>query len=150
MNRLLKEKKRMNTNTIHYIVRSFDALYREIDEYNSTYWSKFLLIIWLLFGIIIIFTIFIIIFTSIRIEIRITIFYFTILYLFMYIFILSIASSVNSEANKSYKFLNSFYMKFRNPSKLDKRRLTINQIKVSILMKKILKNFIFISDQHNY
>ena len=135
MNRLLKEEKRMNTNRIRNILRSFDALYREINEYNTTFWSKFLLIIWLLFGIIIIFTIFMIIFTPIRMEIKIAIFYFTFFYSFMFIFILSIASSVNSEANKSYKIFNSFYIKFCNTTELGKRRLTINQIKVSIIVK---------------
>ena len=139
MNRMFKEEKRMNTNRIRNILRSFDALYREINEYNTTFWSKFLIIIWLLFGIIIVFSVFIIIFTPIVIGIRIAIIYFTFLYLFMYIFILLITSSVNLEANKSYKFLNSFYIKFRETSKLEKRRLTINQIKVSIIVNKASK-----------
>ena len=132
MNRMLKEKKRMNTNRIRNTLHSFNALYREINEYNTTFWSKFLLIIWLLFGIIIIIMTFISIFTPIAMKIRILIFYFTFLYSFMYIFILSIASSVNSEANKSYKLFNSFNIKFRNTTKLNIRHLAINQIKVCL------------------
>ena len=100
MNRLLKKEKRMNTNRIRNILRSFDALYREIYEYNTTFLSKFLLIIWLLFGIIIIFMIFIVIFTPISMEIKIPVFYFTLFYSFSYIFILSITSSVNSEGKQ--------------------------------------------------
>ena len=46
-------------------------------------------------------------------TIRISLSYFLLFYLIMYIFILSIASSVNSEANKSYKLFNSFYIKIR-------------------------------------
>ena len=134
MNRLLKEKKRINTNRIRNILRSFNALYIDLNEFNSTCWSKFLLIIWLLFGIIIILFIFIIIFTPIVIGIKIAVLYFTFLYSFMYIFILSIASSVNSEVNKSYNIFNSFYIIFRNKSKLNIRRLVINQLKVSIFM----------------
>ena len=134
LNRLLKEEKRMNTNRIRFILRSFDALYREIDEYNSTYWSKFLLIIWFLFGIIIILMIYIIIFSEIRMEIKIIIFYILFLYINMYLLILSIASSVNSEANKSYKLFNSLYIKFRKTTKLDKRRLTTNQMKVNLII----------------
>ena len=83
-------------------------------------------------------------------EIKIAIFNFTFFYSLLYSFILSIASSINSEANKSYKIFNSFYIEFRETTKLDKRRLTVNQIKVSILVKNYLKNSIFISDQHNY
>ena len=150
MNRLLKEEKRMNTNAIRYILRSFDALYREINEYNSTFWSKFLLIIWLFFGTIITFLIFIIIFNPLAIIIRISLSYFLCLYIIMYIFILSIASSVNLEAKISYNLFNSFYIKFRKTSKLDKRRLTINQIKVNFHHKNEFLKLIFISDQHNY
>ena len=137
-NGLLTEEKRMNTNRIRNILRSFDALYCEINEYNSTFWSKFLFIIWTMFGIIIIFLIYIIIFSLIPIEIKVALSYFASLYLFMYLFILSIASSVNLEANKSYKLLNSFYIKFRNTTKQDNGRLTINQMKVNLLIKIII------------
>ena len=150
MNRLLKEEKRMNTNTIRYILRSFDALYREINEYNSTFLSKYLLIIWLFFGTIITFLIFIIIFNPLAIIIRISLSYFLCLYIIMYIFILSIASSVNLEAKISCKLFNSFYIRFRKTSKLDKRLLTINQIKVNFHHKNEFLKLIFISDQHNY
>ena len=135
MNRLLKEEKRMNTNRVRDIIRSFDAIYRKIIEYNSTFWSKYLLIIWLFFGTLIIFSLFIIIFNPMAIAIKISFSYFLLFYLIMYIFILSMASSVNSEANKSYKLFNSLSIKICKTSKLDKRRLTINLMKVSIFIK---------------
>ena len=130
LNQLLREKKRMNSNRIRNILRSCDALYREINEYNSTYWSKFLFNIWSLLGILIVFMIHVIIFISIPIIIKISLIYFTILYFNIFLFILTITSSVNLEAKKSYKLFNSFKIKFITTSKLDKRRLTIYQIKV--------------------
>ena len=39
-----------NFTRIPRILRSLDALYREIEEYNVTYWSKFMFIIWLIWG----------------------------------------------------------------------------------------------------
>ena len=139
MNRLLKEEKRMNANKIHYILRSFDAFCREIDEYNTTFWSKFLLIIWFLFGIIIIFMIYIIIFNPIPMQFKIPMIYFLTIHTSMHLFILSITSTLNLEANKSYKLFNSFNIKFRNKSKLDKRRLATNQMKVNLVIK-IIQN----------
>ena len=140
-NRLLREEKRMNPNTIRYILRAFDVLYREINEYNSTYWSKFLLNIWSLLGIFIVCLLYLCVFGSIPILIRLSAGYFLILYVILYLFILSIASSVNSEANKSYKIFNSFIIKFHNTSELDSRRLFINIMKVIFIII-IIKNFI--------
>ena len=91
-----------------------------------------------MFGIIIIFLFYIIIFSLIPIEIKVALSYFASLYLFMYLFILSIASSVNLEANKSYKLFNSFYIKFRNTTKQDNGRFTVNQMKVNLLTKIII------------
>ena len=142
-NRLLNEEQRMNTNRIRNILRSFDVLYHEIHEFNSTYWSKYLLNIWLFFGTMITFLFFIVLFNSLAIEIRISLSYFLLFYLIMYIFILSIASSVNMEANKSYKLFNSFFIKFRKTSKLDKRRLAINQIKVNYKVTTLVFSHIY-------
>ena len=39
-----------SSNDLRNIVRSYEALYREINEYNTSYWSKFLIVFWLGFG----------------------------------------------------------------------------------------------------
>ena len=131
-NRILKDENRMNTNRIRNILVTHDSLYRELNEYNLTFFSKFILIIWSILGFIIINLIYLIIFGRIQILLKITVIYLFIFYTIMFLFILSIASSVNSESNKTYKLLNSFVIKYNynNNSKLDKKRKAFINIKV--------------------
>ena len=112
LNRLLREEKRMKANRIRNILRECNVIYSGIDEYNSTYWSKFLLIIWFLLGNLNVFIIYVIIFVTMPIFIRFSMMYFFTLYTTMFLFILSIASSVNLEANKTYVLFNSFIQNF--------------------------------------
>ena len=111
-NKIIEKIRSINTNRIKNILYSYDRLYREINEYNTTYWSKFLFSIWFCFGVFIVVLIYLLIFVNISIVIRILIFYFTILHSSLYLFIMTNASSLNSEANKSYKIFNSFYVNF--------------------------------------
>ena len=138
LNRLLTEKKRMNSNRVRNILHEFHALFDLINEYNSTYWSKFLLNIWSLLGILNVFLIYVIVFIPIPVIIRISLIYFCIIYCNIFLFILSITSSINLEAKKSYKLFNSYNVKFTQTSKLDKRRMTIHELKVILFY-----NFIY-------
>ena len=51
---LLEMKRRKRFIRIRETLQSFDSLYSEINEYNTTIWSKFLAFFWLTFGIAII------------------------------------------------------------------------------------------------
>ena len=142
MNRLMKEEKQMNSIRIRNILNSYDALYREINEYNTTYWSKFLIIIWSLLGALIVFVFYLLILGSFLFAIKITLSYYLIINCFMFVFILSISSSVNLEEKKSYKILSSFIVKYRSISKCGLTSIFINHMKVILaLVKKIKKNF---------
>ena len=52
LNKKVKQLKRWNNIRRHMknILRSYDALFREITQYNITYWSKFLIVFWIGFG----------------------------------------------------------------------------------------------------
>ena len=97
---------------IHRILWFFDALYREIDEYNTTYWSKYLLIIWLFFGVYCLLTIYIIVFGVVRIFNIIIAIYGAILGCIMFNFLFTTASSLNYEANKTYAKLHSINLQY--------------------------------------
>ena len=62
LNNIIFEMKKQNYFfKIRTILRTYDRIYREINEYNTTYWSKFLANIWFFFGminILLIYTIF--------------------------------------------------------------------------------------------
>ena len=94
-------------NRIPKILHSFDALYRQIDEFNTTFWSKFLLIIWLFFGTLCVVITYICIFGNINIVIRMLLIYIDILAITMFDYIFSNACSLNLEANKTYSKINS-------------------------------------------
>ena len=92
------------------ILRSFDALYREIDEYNVTYWSKYLLIIWVLWGAVTVLFIYLVVFGDTFIIVRILMFYATLLGIIIFNFVFPTTCSLNYKANKTYTKLNSLYL----------------------------------------
>ena len=47
---LMANKRSKRSNRIPNILNAYDTLYREINHYNTTYWSKFLFFFWLFFG----------------------------------------------------------------------------------------------------
>ena len=123
----MKKWKVINSNLIKNILYSYDRLYREINEYNTTYWSKFLSNIWFFFGVLIVFFIFLTFLSNAPFIYKLITFYYSIFFTLLYLFIMTITSSLNSEANKSYKIFNTFYVKY---CKLNPRRKLFNCLKV--------------------
>ena len=70
-NQVLQTNKNFFSKKIVNILRSYDAIYREIEEYNTTYWSKFLFTIWLFFGVVLVVVIYLILFAPIPSTIKI-------------------------------------------------------------------------------
>ena len=91
---------------IQNIPKTFDALYREISEYNVSYWSKFLFNIWLNYGTVIIILI-IMVHKIHGLHLKLMLLNPLLIHLTIFLFIILTAASVNSEANKSYRILNS-------------------------------------------
>ena len=94
------------------ILKTLNAIYCEIKEYDSTYLSKFLLNVWLLIGTILVILIYVDIFITFQLLMRIIIHYITMLYFFLFIFTITTAASINYDNRKSYKLLNSLFMVF--------------------------------------
>ena len=99
-------------NRLSKILHSFDALYRQIDEFNTTYWLKFLLIIWLFYGAVCVVVTYICIFGNINIVIRMLLIYMDISAITLFDFIFSNACSLNLEANKTYSKINSISINY--------------------------------------
>ena len=115
----IKGNKRFSN--IQNILHSYDVVYREIDEYNTTYWSKFIFIVWSIFGAIIAQLLFISIFTEINMLLRLLLCYAACLILILFNFIFLISCSLNTEANESYKIFNSLipvYSRSDAPNKM--------------------------------
>ena len=92
--------------SIDNILRQLDALYLQINDYNITYWSKFLLQIWLIFDSITVDLIFMM-FTVDIIWLKIIILYAAIVMSACFLVIIMNAASVTYQVGKTNKILNS-------------------------------------------
>jgi len=89
------------------ILQNLNSIYSEIAEYNDVYWAKFLFLVWILLAVIISCLLYSTIFMKTNIIIRLAFVYGSIMFIIIKLFIINTASSVNKEANKTYKLLNS-------------------------------------------
>ena len=130
-NNLIKTKVISEFKTISKFLHSFDALYREINNYNITYWSKILFIIWLCFGTIIVLQIQFFIYKNVIFIIRFILIYCIIMFLILFLFTILTAASVNRMAHKSYKLFNSLIFRIHNGKK--DRNILLQRLKVTFL-----------------
>ena len=110
---------------INAILASFDALYREINEYNATYWSKFLFNQWLTMGtlcVLILSTIF----NTKSIYLKLLFAYFLLILIVIFLFTILTAAAINNETNKTYKIMNSFIVSIRKIKMQSKKRLKVS------------------------
>ena len=104
---LIQMKSGIRFIRIRHTIYTLNALYREINEYNSTYWSKFLFIVWLTYGNIILFLSMVFLFSKLHILLYLCIVYILSLCFVSFVFLITTSASVNSCANKAYPLLNS-------------------------------------------
>ena len=102
----LKSQTRVNINFIQ-IMNSLDEIYGEIHEYNTTYWSKFLLCLWISLVSIISFLAYSSIFGEMQFINRFIVFYVSVLFSTILLMVIKTASLVFYETKKTYKLLNS-------------------------------------------
>ena len=106
INAKLLEKK--SKTSIAYIVsqlKAMNSLYKEINEYNSQFWSQYFLLFWLNIGSMISIDLYVIFLTEIGVIFKICVIYSMITFFLLFLFMVFTASSVNYEAKKSYKIL---------------------------------------------
>ena len=135
-----------NFNRIPKILHSLDAFYREIDEFNTTYWSKFLLIIWLFYGTLCVVITYIGIYSNANIVVRVLFIYIDILSTTLFNYIFSNACSLNLEANKTYSKINLIsihYYKLKTRRNLRLLIKVIIELNTQIHIKSKI-NFIFL------
>ena len=91
-----------------------------------SFWSKYLLSIWLILGSVITNCLYFMLFIEMNIILKYLIGYFVILIIISFLFIINTVSSVNYEANKSYKLLNSIMVfNIRNHRKIMDKKYKI-------------------------
>ena len=99
------------------LLRQYHWICDEINEYNVTYWSKFLFVFWLTNGINLILFLFITVFSSMELFLRIIIVIVAIEFTLSFLLLIFNASSVNLAANNSYKTFNSLILHYCHHNK---------------------------------
>jgi hypothetical protein len=134
------ERNVINSTKILRSIRNLDAIYTELNEYNREFWSLYLLLIWLMFGFVINFWTYFCFFAEINIILKSFAVYGLVTVISTFLFIINTVSSVNYEANKSYKHLNQIMVyysldriRFKTRNKLlnfysQKIKVNINQL----------------------
>ena len=93
-----------------------NAIYVEINEYNSNYWSTFLCIIWFTITAVISSFLYLVLFTKVPIIIYLIICFVFILFSLILILIIRISSAIYIESNNSYLLLNSLFCRMTTKS----------------------------------
>jgi hypothetical protein len=103
---IIRKGNKTNGRLIEKFIHSLNSIHNEINEYNISFWSKYLLSIWLIFGSSTILCLYCALFIKMNLIYKLILLYLSFLFITLFVFIANMASSVNSEANKSYKLLN--------------------------------------------
>lgn len=101
-----------NSKRLNNVFSDFDHLYLELNQYNSTYWSKFLLVLWLTLGSASVFLLYSTIFSSMVIWIRIVFIYVSIALMSIFLFVIFSASSVNALSKKTFRNFNDLMISY--------------------------------------
>ena len=97
---------------IRKTIQSLHSVYNEINQYNNSFWSKFLAAFWLTFGLMDVIILYITLFCPIALPILLAFIYSLVIFSAVFLFLIFTASSVNYTANKSYETINSLYVEY--------------------------------------
>ena len=134
LNENLVKTKSWSSLSLSSVLREIDSLYKQINEYNDSFWSKYFATFWLFFGSLILFLLYISLFSKIYIIFNLMFCYGFILLMTFFLFVILNASSVNSEANKSHKILNSIYVSLycKKNIVIKNKRLPLRQLLIKL------------------
>ena len=91
-------------------LNKINKLFAEIDDYNDTYFSKFLFSFWLFFGSVIVLSIYQMIFSDVELTMRILMSYICFAFSFIFFRIIFTASSINHHVEILNKALRKVFM----------------------------------------
>jgi hypothetical protein len=100
----------MNNYRMKNILKSFNSIISEINTYNNDFWSKYLMVVLIMFVIALDLVLFQSIFGKSDLFIKMILFYISCSQLSLLMILLNTASSVSFEAKKSYKLLNKLFI----------------------------------------
>lgn len=124
-------------------LKSINSLFLEINEYNTTFWSKYLLSLWLTFGSLNVIITYLVLFATLSPIIRFIFSYCLIFFITLFLIVIFNASSVNYESNKFFKILTnvmiSYFVanKWKSIRRKFVKRPVTTQLQVKLSIKKL-------------
>ena len=115
LNKIVLERKcGFRLISIENILQSFDQIYNETSEYNTTYWSKFLFNVLMSFSIAMVMLLWMVLYTNLPTYLFVLSVYLSVIFWSVFVFTIFTAASVNSVTDKSYRIMNSLAVSLRN------------------------------------
>jgi len=121
------------------MIRSFTRVCQEIQDYDESYFSKFLFISCFLYSSAIVIFLNIEIFSDVPFTLKIVIFYIMIIQVSIFLITIMTAASVNYHAKKMYCHLNSLFISYLNYPSIDDMNHHLLMIKMITLIERIAK-----------
>ena len=135
MKQSIKQRRR---SPIVIIKRLYD-IFEEINEYNTTYWSKYLFVFWLSFGSIVVGYLSVVVKTSMDPTMTIIWSFFALFLIVVFLVVILTIASVNSAINRLYCKCNSLFIHYSNEckGKQNLRFFSRTMIKVILSLKSV-------------
>ena len=132
----MKQSIKQRRRSLLGILKKFSDIIQEINEYNTTYWSKYLFAFLVTFGSVDIGCLLLLIYVPMATPMTI-IWSFIIFYIiFVFLVVILTSSSVNSSINRLYCKCNSLFIHYSNESKIKQNF----RFKLRIMIKVIFIN----------
>ena len=128
INKQLKEriKSKKSKGSIVDILKKIDASYLEINAYNNQFWSKFIVLVYIMFNIILSTLLYSICFGSMDLIIMLIDICMSIILLLIFLVFLFSATLIDNQVKTTYKLLNLYFLSFE-------QKIGSNRIKASNL-----------------
>ncbi len=135
---------KMSNHRMKNILKSLNSIISEINTYNNDFWSKYLMIVLIIFIIALDLLLFQSIFGKMNFFYKMILFYVSCSSFSLLMILINTASSVSFEANKSYKLLNKWFITYNKQISI-RMRIKVWIQKINLVFILIKLSFIFSS-----
>ena len=113
----IKQSIKQRRRSLLFVIKRLYDIFEEINEYNTTYWSKFLFAFWLSIGTIAVGALSIVVKGSMETTMTIIWSFFAFCLTSIFLSVILITASINSAINQLYCKYNSLFIDYSNESK---------------------------------
>ena len=138
----LKQSMKQRRRSLLIVIKKLYDIFEEINEYNTTYWSKYLFVFWITFGTIVISVLSVLFHSPMDFAMKLIYSFIAFYCIVVFLVVILTTASVHSTINRLYCKSNSLFIHFSNERKGKQN----SRIKIRTLIKvidKLIINFHF-------